>query len=51
NGHKLEHGKFHLNMRKNFFTVRVPEHWNRLAREGVESPSLVTFKTHLDMFL
>ena len=38
NGHKLEHRKFHNNMWKNFFTVRVTEHWNRLPREVVESP-------------
>ncbi|GAB0175911.1 hypothetical protein GRJ2_000056300 [Grus japonensis] len=50
-GHKLEHRKFHLNMRKNFFTVRMMEHWNRLPREAVESPSLEIFKTRLDVIL
>ena len=51
NGHKLEHMKFQPNLRKNFFPVRVPEQWHRLPREAVESPSLETFKTHLDTFL
>jgi len=51
NGHKLKHRKFHLNMRKNFFTLRVSEHWNRLPREAVDSPSLEIFKTHLDKVL
>ena len=37
NGHKLEHGKFHIYMRKNSFPVRVPEQWHRLPREAVES--------------
>ena len=30
NGHKLEHRKFHTDMRKNFFMVRVTENRNRL---------------------
>jgi len=51
NGHKLKHTKFQLNMRKNFFPLRVMEHWNRLPREVVESPSLEIFKTHLDAVL
>ncbi|GAB0209562.1 hypothetical protein GRJ2_003421900 [Grus japonensis] len=51
NGHKLEHRKFHFSIRKNFFTLRVPEHWKRLPREAVESPSLEIFKTHLDVIL
>ena len=42
---------FHLNMRKNCFTLRVMEHWNRLPREAVESPSLEIFKTSLDKVL
>jgi len=48
NGHKLKHSKFHLNMRKNFFPLRVTEHWNRFAREVVDSSSLEILKTCLD---
>jgi len=51
NGHKLKHRKFRLNMRKNFFILRMKEPWNRLPREVVESPSLEIFKTHLDEVL
>jgi len=50
NGHKLKHRKFHLNMRKNFFPLRVTEHWNRLHRVIVGS-SLEIFKTRLDKVL
>ena len=43
--------KFHTNMRKNLFTVRVMEHWIRLSREIVESPSMEIFKMWLDAYL
>jgi len=46
-----KHRKLHLNMKKNNFTLRVTEHWNRLPRGSVESPSLEIFKTRLEVVL
>jgi len=43
--------KFHLNIRKKFFTLRVTEPWNRLPRGVVDSPSLEIFETCLDAVL
>ncbi|TRZ10370.1 hypothetical protein HGM15179_016735 [Zosterops borbonicus] len=51
NGQKQIHRSFLLNMRKNFFTVQVAMHWNRLARGVVESPSLQIFRNHQDIIL
>lgn len=50
-GLKLEHRKFRINMQRNFFTVRVMEHWNRLPRQVVDSLSLEILKTRLDAYL
>jgi len=51
NGLNLYQGRFRLGIRKNFFTIRVMKHWNKLPKEVDESPSLEIWKRLVDVAL
>ena len=51
NGFKLGKGRFRLDIRKKFFTLRVVTHWNRLPKEVVAAPSLKALKARLNVAL
>jgi len=48
NGSKLKEGRFRLDIRKKFFTMRVVKHWNRMPRGAVDARSLAVFQARLD---
>ena len=48
NGFTLTESRIRLDMRKNFFPVRVVRPWHRLPREAVATPSLAVSKARLD---
>ena len=45
----MEEGRFRLDIRKKFFTVRVVRHWNGLPSKVVDAPSLEAFKARLEL--
>jgi len=47
-GFKLKEGRFRLDIRNKFFTVRVVRPWHSLPRKAVAAPSLAVFKARLD---
>jgi len=48
NSCKLKEGRFRLDIRKKFLTMRVVRRWHRLPREAVAAPSLAVFRARLD---
>jgi len=44
NSLKMTEGRFRLDIRKKFFTMRVVRHGNMLPREAVDAPSLGGFE-------
>ena len=44
----MKEGRFRLNIRGKFFTMRVVRCWHRLPREVVDAPSLETAKVRLE---
>ena len=51
NGLMLHWGRFRLDIRENFFSVRAVQQWHRLHREVMESPSLEVFQSRVDVAL
>ena len=47
----MKEGRFRLDVREKFFTMRVVRCWHRLPREVVDAPSLKVFKARLDWAL
>ena len=44
----MKEGRFRLDVKGKFFTVRMVRCWHRLPREVVDAPSLQVLKARLD---
>lgn len=42
--------KFHTSKQKNFYTIKVTEHWNTVPSELVVESPMEMFKTRLDIY-
>ena len=51
-GHSLKLAKSHsrLNVRSNFFSLRITNLWNSLTKDIVTAPSLIAFENRLDKY-
>jgi len=47
-GFRRKEGRFRLDIRREFFTLKVVRPWPRLPREAVAASSLVVLKARLD---
>jgi len=45
---RLKQGKFRLDLRNKFFTIRAGRQWHRLPRVVVNAPSLEIIKVRLE---
>ena len=50
-GLQMSHGRFRLDIWKNFFSERVVKDWHRLPRVVVESPCMKVFRKCVDVAL
>jgi len=48
NAFKLKEGRFRLDIRKKFFTMRMVKAWHWFPREAIDTPSPETLKVRLD---
>ena len=48
NGTKLHQERFKLDSGKNFCTIMMVKHWNRLPREVIDAQCMSVFKRQLD---
>jgi len=48
NGFKLNKGRYRLDIRNFFFTIRMVRHWHRLPREVMDALPLETLKVRLN---